>query len=225
MTNQRARAVVMGAILLMAPAFLQATPVTVTYNFDETGWSNMAGTSENFAGSFTGAPQAGGVTALADITSFFATITETNSTNQTKTIGIFGGALGLTGLSDFLFDPATNSLSLAVSGSPGALICLGADVAAGACGALPGRQQPKPGTPPLPPIEGYFVSSVNGSLNAFSTALPSIIQPVSPMPVAAPVAAPEPSSFALCGGGLLLASIFLRIGASRMGKRSIANSR
>ncbi len=47
-----------------------ADATTVTYNFDETGWINTAGTTENFSGSFTGTLETSGVLALSDLTAF-----------------------------------------------------------------------------------------------------------------------------------------------------------
>ncbi len=181
---------------------------TVTYNFDEAGWINSAGTTENFFGSFQGAPDAQGDLSLAALTGFSATLTETNSSNQTKTIDTFAETMGSGGLTVFLYDPALNSLSLAATGTPGALICLGSAVSAGDCGPLPARPVPRSGTPPLPPIDGIFSSSVNGALNAYTTNQPALS--VVPGPVPRPTPSPEPASSALCGGGLVLLSVFLR---------------
>ena len=95
--------------LLLAGVLLtrsQATATTVTYNFDETGWINTAGTTENFVGSFAGTPGTGGVLKLADLTEFVATVTETNAQNDTKTVATFGLATGTSGLTDFLLTPS-----------------------------------------------------------------------------------------------------------------------
>lgn len=187
-----------------------ASAAPVLYNFSESGWLNMAGTTETFFGSFKGTPEANGDLALADLSGFTATITETNTSGQTKTVATFGGGTGIAGLSDFLYTAATNSLTLAATGSPQSTICLGADVSGGFCGALPARPQPRPGTPPLPPIDGLFSFSVNGSLSAYTTAIPSVIQTVGIQPVPAPSATPEPTSALLCGGGLVLAAMVRR---------------
>lgn len=181
---------------------------TVTYRFDETGWINSAGTTENFLGRFKGIPDAQGDLSLATLTGFSATLTETNSFNQTKTIATFVENLGSGGLTVFLYDPALNSLTLSATGTPGALICLGSAVSAGDCGSLAPRPVPRPGTPPLPPIDGLFVSSVNGTLNAYTTNLPALSAVSGPVP--RPTPSPEPASLSLCGGGLVLLSVFLR---------------
>ncbi len=203
------------ALLLLLPVLscAQALAGTVVYDFTETGWINSAGTTENFSGAFKGVPDASGDLSLAGLTSFAATLTETNSANQTKTIATFSETLGTGGLTAFLYDPALNSLSLSSTGTPGALICLGSAVSAGDCGSLPARPAPRPGTPPLPPIDGIFSSSVNGTLNAYTTNTP--VLSVVPGPVPRPAPSPEPATFALCGAALVLASAFLR----RCGKR------
>ncbi len=190
----------------------QAAATTVTYNFDETGWVNTAGTTENFFGSFIGTPDANGNLDLTTLTDFTATLTETNSVNDTKTIAAFGGLSGTPGLTDFLFTASSGSLTLAATGSPGALICLGNTVAEGVCGGVAPRPVSRSGIP-APPIEGLFISSINDTLNAYTTALPSVT--LAPFAVATPVpqptgTAPEPASFLLCSSALLFTSIVLR---------------
>lgn len=195
------RTTIAGAMfaILICPA---ASAATVTYNFDEAGWVNNFGTTENFFGSFTGTPEASGSIAMGDLSSFSAVITETNTAGDTKTIASFSN----TGLTDFIFQTATNILDLSATDAAGDLICLGATVTAGACGPIGPRPQPRPGTPPPPPIEGLFISAVNGALNG-STAATLTIEPVlAPVPVPAPASTPEPASLALCGGALLLIS-------------------
>jgi hypothetical protein len=190
-----------------------AAATTVTYNFDETGWVNTAGTTENFAGTFTGTLEASGAVALSDLTGFTATITETNAQNDTKPIASFGLSTGPTGLSNFVFDSTANTLSLAANGSPGATICLGDSVTQGLCGPIGPRPVSMTGVP-APPLEGIFLSSVNGTLNADSTALPNLIlEATLPIPVVveSPTSTtPEPASFWLCGSALLLVSLVLR---------------
>jgi hypothetical protein len=195
-------------VLLICPA---ASAAGVSYNFDEAGWINNFGTTENFVGSFTGTPEASGVIAIGDLSNFSAVITETNSTGDTKTIASFSN----TGLTDFMFQTATNILDLSATDASGDLICLGATVTAGACGSTPARPQPRPGTPPLPPIEGLFVSAVNGALNGYTTATLTIEPVLAPVPVPAPASTPEPASLALCGGALLLISRLPRRRESR----------
>jgi len=196
--------------LIGAATLTPARATTVTYSFDETGWLNTFGTTENFFGSFSGTPTATGVLTATDLTYFSAVITETNSTGDTKTIGTFGSPTSTAGLMDFLYDPALNSLNLSATGFPGAAICIGSTVAGGVCGSLPSRPRPKPGTPPLPPIEGLFSSSGNGELSAYSTALPqvSLIIGVQPEPGPGVANAPEPASFALCGIALIAFALF-----------------
>ena len=207
MRNFRYR--IAAAILVVGPVLLcpmAASANTISYAFSEAGWLNMAGTTENFSGSFAGTPEANGTLALADLTSFSAIMSETNSTGETKNITTFGG---INSLADFLYIPGMNSLTLEATGSPASAICLGNDVASGVCGSLPTRPQPRPGTPPLPPIEGLFSFSVNGALNAYTTDLPSVSQTVGLQPVPAPATAPEPASMFLVGGVLVLASQIL----------------
>jgi hypothetical protein len=191
----------------------RASATTVTYNFGETGWVNTAGTTENFSGSFIGTPDANGNLDLTTLTDFTATLTETNSVNDTKTIAAFGGLTGTPGLTDFLFSASSGSLTLAATGSPGALICLGNAVAEGLCGGVAPRPVSTSGVP-APPIEGLFISSINDTLNAYTTALPSVTLTVSPVatPVPQPTgtSTPEPASFLLCGSALLLTSMVLR---------------
>ena len=191
--------------LVNAATLMQASATTVTYNFDETGWINAFGTTENFFGSFSGTPDATGALTATDLSYFSAVITETNATGQSKTIATFGDPTSTWGLMDFLYDPALNSLNLSATGVPGAAICLGTSTASGVCGSLPPRAQPKPGTPPLPPIEGLFSFSVNGELSAYSTALPQVSPVLSIQPEPAPgvANAPEPATFALCGAALI----------------------
>jgi hypothetical protein len=201
-----------GAAIIFSAAILtcsRAAATTVTYNFDETGWINTAGTTENLFGSFTGTPEASGVLAFTDLTSFSATLTETNAQNDTKTIATFAQS----GLTDFVFTSTSNSLTLSATGSPGALICLGDAVPQGTCGSVPARPVNRQGVPAAP-VDGLFVSSVNGTLNAYSTSLPAIVMPLVPVPQPAPQptgAAPEPASFLLCGGALLLTSMILKL--------------
>jgi hypothetical protein len=196
-----------GAAILFSAALLSCGPAaatTVTYNFGETGWVNTAGTTENFFGTFTGNQEASGVLALTDLTSFSATLTETNGQNETKTIATFAQS----GLTDFAYTSTANSLTLAANGIPGALICLGDAVAQGTCGSLPARPVNRDGVQ-APPIDGLFVSSVNGTLNAYTTNLPSVVMPLAPVAQPAPQptgSAPEPASLVLCGGALLLIS-------------------
>lgn len=197
------------AMLTCSLAILCSTPApaaTVTYNFSEAGWLNSFGTTENLSGSFTGMPEANGDLALADLTSFVATMTETNATGATKNVATFGSATGTAGLADFLYMPGSNSLTLEATGSPTAMVCLGNDVGTGFCGPLVARPQPKPGTSPLLPIEGLFSFSVNGALNAYSTDLPSVLQTVGLQPVPAPSTVPEPAPVILCGATLVLAT-------------------
>ena len=196
------------AMFVLAPVLLcpaAAFANTITYTFSAAGWLNMSGTSENFSGSFSGTPEADGTLALADLTSFSAIMSETNSAGETKDISTFGAGAGTSALADFLYTPGLNSLTLEATGSPASAICLGNDVASGVCGSLPARPQPRPGTPPLSPIEGLFSFSVNGALSAYTADLPSVIQTVGLQPVPAPATAPEPGSIVLCGGTLLLA--------------------
>jgi len=190
--------------LLLCPTAVSAA--TVTYSFSEAGWLNTIGTTESFCGSFSGTTGANGTLALADLSAFSATITETNAQGATKTISQFGGSTGTSGLADFMYIPGSNSLTLEATGSPTAMICLGNDVVTGFCGSLPARPQPRPGTPPLPPIEGVFSLSVNGALNAYTTDLPSVVQTLVIQPVPAPANTPEPGSALLCGAVLVLAS-------------------
>ena len=192
-----------GAVLL-CPA--GASAGTVSYVFSEAGWLNMFGTIENFSGSFTGTPEANGTLALADLSSFSAIMSETNSAGETKDIARFGSGIGTGALSDFVYIPGLNSLTLQANGSPASAICLGNDVASGLCGSLPARPRPRPGAPPLPPVEGLFSFSVNGALSAYTTNLPSVNQTVGLHPVPAPATAPEPGSTVLCGGALVLVS-------------------
>lgn len=194
--------------LLICP---KASAATVIYNFDEAGWVNNFGTTENFFGSFVGTPEASGVIAIGDLSKFSATITETNTAGDTKTIASFA----TNGITNFMFLAATNTLDLSATDAGGDLICLGATVPAGACGSTPARPQPRPGTPPPPPIEGLFVSTVNGALNGYTTATPTIEPVFAPVPVPAPANTPEPASMALCGGALLLVSLLLRRCANR----------
>lgn len=201
--------ITMRMVVLCAAAVLtcgHAAATTVTCNFDETGWVNTAGTSENFFGSFIGTPEANGVLALSDLTGFAATLTETNAQGDTKPIATFGGAVGISGLTQFLFDPTANTLTLAATGSPGALVCLGDTIAAGACGSVAPRPVGKNGVP-APPLDGLFVSSVNGTLSAATTELPSVMLAPSSGGVAS---TPEPASSVLCGGALVLVSLVLR---------------
>ena len=208
---------VTGAAILFSAAVLSCGPAaatTVTYNFDETGWVNTAGTTENFFGTFTGTPEASGVLALTDLSSFSATLTETNPQNDTKTIATFAQS----GLTDFVFLSTFNSLTLAATGTPGALICLGDAVAQGTCGSVAARPVNREGIQ-APPIDGLFVSSVNGTLNAYTTNLPSVVMPLSPVAQPAPQptgSTPEPASFVLCGGTFLLASLTLRHRGKRL---------
>lgn len=190
--------------VLLCPAVASAD--TVTYTFSEAGWFNMFGTVENFSGSFTGTPEANGTLALANLSSFSAIMSETNSAGATKDIATFGSGIGTSALTDFLYIPGLNSLTLEATGSPASAICLGNDVTSGLCGSLPSRPQPRPGTPPLPPVEGLFSFSVNGALNAYTTDLPSVVETVGLQPVPAPVTTPEPASMVLCGGVLVIAS-------------------
>jgi hypothetical protein len=201
-------AILFPAVTLMCS---QAAAATVSYNFDETGWVNTAGTTENFIGSFTGTPEASGVLALQDLTDFTAILTETNTQGDTKTIATFSGPTGTSGLTDFVFTSTTNSLTLAATGSPGASICLGDTVAEGICGPVVARPVNRNGDP-LPPLDGLFVSSVNGTLNSYTTSLPSIQMVLSPIAQPAPTnsSTPEPASSALCGSAFLLVSMFLR---------------
>lgn len=194
---------VIGPVLLCPVA---ASADTVTYSFSEAGWLNMFGTVENFSGSFTGTPEANGSLALADLSSFSAILSETNSAGATKDIAAFGSGIGISALADFLYIPGSNSLTLEATGSPASAVCLGNDVASGFCGSLPARPQPRPGTAPLPPVEGLFSFSVNGALNAYTTDLPSVIKTLGLQPVPAPATTPEPASIVLCGGLLVLAS-------------------
>jgi hypothetical protein len=201
------------AALSCSLAIVGPTPApaaTLTYSFSEAGWLNSFGTTENFSGSFTGTPEANGDLALADLTSFVATMTETNAQGATKNVATFGSNTGTAGLADFLYMPGSNSLTLEATGSPTAMVCLGNDVATGFCGPLVARPQPRPGTPPLPPIEGLFSFSVNGALNAYTTDLPSVVQTVGLQPVPAPSTAPEPAPVVLCGATLVLASTLRR---------------
>jgi len=196
------------AMFVCIPLLWCSTPAsaaTVTYSFSEAGWLNPFGTTENFFGSFSGMPEPNGTLALADLSSFSATITETNAQGATKTISTFGGN-GTSALTDFMYIPSLNSLTLEATGSPLAQICLGNDVGSGFCGPLAPRPQPRPGTPPLPPVEGIFSFSVNGALNAYTTDVPSVIQTVGLQPVPAPATVPEPRSVLLCGAVLVLAS-------------------
>lgn len=198
------------AIFLILQAMLgsaTASAASIKYDFSEAGWVDMAGTAETFSGSFTGTPEANGQLALIDLSSFSATITETNAQGQTKDISVFASA---TSLADFLYLPYANTFRLAATGSPASTICLGDAVTTGFCGALPARAQPKPGSNPLPPIEGLFSFSVNGSLNGYTTDLPFVVQAISPVPAPVPANAPEPASFILCGGALLILSKLLR---------------
>jgi hypothetical protein len=211
MKNLTGAAILFSAVILSCG---QATATTVSYNFDETGWVNTAGTTENFLGSFTGTPEASGILALTDLTNFSSIITETNAQGDTKTIGTFGGPTGTNGLTDFVFASTSNSLTLAATGIPGASICLGQAVAQGICGPVAPRPVSTTGVP-APPLDGIFLSSVNGTLNAYTISLPTITLVQSPVaiPVQQPsgtASTPEPASFALCGGTLLLVSMFLR---------------
>lgn len=206
---------VLGMVLL-CPGLASAD--TVTYAFSEAGWLNMFGTTENLSGFFTGTPEANGTLALADLSSFSAKISETNSAGETKNIATFGSGTGTGALTDFLYIRGLNSLTLAASGSPASVICLGNDVGSGLCGSLPARPQPRPGAPPLPPVEGLFSFSVNGALNAYTTDPPSVVKTVGLHPVPAPATAPEPATMILCGGVLVLAAQFrLRRSRNRAG--------
>jgi hypothetical protein len=198
--------------LLFAAVLLtrsQATATTVTYNFDETGWINTAGTTENFIGSFAGTPGAGGVLKLADLTEFIATLAETNAQNDTKTVATFGLATGTSGLTDFLFDPVANSLTLSGTGDPGATICLGQTVPEGVCGPIGPRPVSKTGVP-APPLDGLFLFSPNGTLNASTTALPT---------VTTVALTPEPAALFLSVGGLVLLCVIQRIFRKTNGER------
>lgn len=213
--------------LLVAGALVcgQAAATTVSYNFVDPGWVNMAGTSESFSGSFVGTPEANGDVALNDLTVFIGFLMETNAQGQTKTISTFGDAMGTTGLSGFFFDPNANTLSLAANGTPGAQICLGDAVAQGACGLLGPRPVGRNGVPEPPP-DGLFISLVNGSLSSYDFNLPQITF-APPSGSAAPQPAqttPEPASSLLCGGALVLVSLGLRSWGRRKRERS-ANGR
>lgn len=210
---------IQGAIFIIASLLncTHASASTITYNFDETGWVNTFGTTEKFFGSFTGTPDAQGNLALADLSSFSAEMTETNSTGATKTIADFGSANGTNGLDDFTYTAAANSLSLFATGTPGATICLGSAVTAGFCGALP--KQKSTGAPAPGPY-GLFFSSVNGQLDA-KTLSTSVINPaqISPPTAMAPSSTtPEPAYLAAFGGILLLVA---RLIAQR--RRATAN--
>lgn len=198
-----------GAIFITATLLhcTQASAATITYNFDETGWANTFGTTENFFGSFTGTANAQGDLVLADLSSFSAAMTETNSSGQTKTIADFGSATGITGLSDFTYTAGSNSLSLFATGTPGATICLGSAVTSGFCGALP-VQRPGSSGSPVPAPYGRFLSSVNGQLdaNTFSTPTINPAQISPPIAVAPSTAVPEPAYLAAFGGMLLVIS-------------------
>jgi len=204
------------AAVFLALQMLPASAATVSYTFSETGWLNTFGTTETFSGSFTGTPEADGTLALGDLSAFMAVMTETNADGQTKNVSVFGDGTGTSPLADFLYLPGSNSLSLEATGSPVAQICLGGDVSSGFCGSLPARPQPRPGTPPLPAIEGLFSFSVNGELDAYTTGLPTVSQSSLTPPIGtAPATAPEPESMLLCGVGLLVVSK----GLSRFGGR------
>jgi hypothetical protein len=193
-----------------------AAATTVTYNFDEAGWTNNFGTIENFSGTFAGSVEASGVVALADLTAFTATVTETNAQGDSKPIGTFGLPFDGTGLNTFLFDTLTNTLSIGATGSPGATVCLGDAVVQGACGPLAAPPLSRTGVP-APPPEGLFLSTVNGALNGFTFAAPSIaleqttLNPgIGIAPTPAPAPTPEPASMVLCGSALVLISLGLR---------------
>lgn len=203
------------AAVFFAAALLHCSPAaaaTVTYNFTDPGWINMAGVTENFSGSFIGTPEASGVIALNDLTIFVGFFTETNAQNETKTIATFGDLAGITGLTQFLFDPNANTLTLAATGTPGAQICLGDAVAQGTCGAVTARPVNRNGIP-APPIEGLFVSSVNGTLSGYDTDLPAIMLAPSPVGIApqpAQATTPEPASLLLCALGFVALTIVFR---------------
>lgn len=97
----------------------------------------MFGTTESFSGSFTGIPEANGTLALADLSSFSAILSETNSAGESKLVAAFGTGTGA--LTDFLYIPALHSSTLEAGGSPASAVCLGNDVAGGLCGSLPAR--------------------------------------------------------------------------------------
>lgn len=197
----------------------RAAASSISYNFDEAGWVNNFGATESFFGSFTGTVDAKGVLTLGDLSVFSPTITETNAAGQTKTIANFGGNTGMPGLNNFLYDPGANSLNLFATGSPGATICLGNTILLGDCGPVAPRPVSVTGVP-APPLEGIFLSSVNGDLNASTIALPGITAVQGPVirPQPAPAAAPEPGTLALCGGAFLFTAVVLRIG-ERWAKR------
>jgi hypothetical protein len=210
---------------LLAAALMDcgtAAATTVTYNFDEAGWSNNFGTSENFTGSFSGTVEANGAVTLSDLTGFTATITESNAQGDTKAIATFTLPTGTSGLNTFLFDTNANMLSLGATGVPGATICLGDAVSQGACGPLGPRPVSRTGVPaPLP--EGLFLSTVNADLNGYTFNTPSItlvqttLGPgVGSAPASTPT--PEPATMALCGGALVLVSVGMRRGGTAHGR-------
>ena len=191
-----------------------ASATTVTYNFDEAGWTNNFGTTENFSGTFSGSVEASGVVALSDLSGFTATVSEVNAQGDSKPIVTFGLPSGGLGLNTFLFDTTTNTLSIGATGSGAAMVCLGDAVIQGACGPLAAPALSRTGVP-APPPEGLFLFGGNTALDGFTFAAPSIVLEQTTLSpgigtAPAPAPTPEPASMALCGSALVLVSLMLK---------------